>query len=97
MNSQFDSHCLDGKVALVTGGGSGIGFEIAKQLRLHGVKGVLLMGRREDILRNSADSLSNGRSDPGCNTGGCMRNVFVYPCGCVASSGAALMPVFSML
>ncbi len=81
----------------MTGGGSGIGLEIAKQLRLHGVKGVLLMGRREDVLRNSVDSLSNGRGDPGDYAGGCMRNVFIYPCGCVVSGGAALMSAFSML
>ncbi len=82
MHSPFDLYCLDGKVALVTGGGSGIGFEIAKQLRLHGVKGVVLMGRREDVLRNAVDSLSNRGSDPGDDdAGGYTGNMFVYAVG----------------
>lgn len=39
MQSPFRSDCLKGKVALVTGGGSGICFEITRQLLLHGCKG----------------------------------------------------------
>jgi hypothetical protein len=35
-----------GQVALITGGGSGIGFEIARQLGRHGAA-VVVMGRRE--------------------------------------------------
>jgi len=43
--SPFAGDCLAGKVALVTGGGSGIGFEIATQLGKHGAR-VAVMGRR---------------------------------------------------
>merc|ERR1719464_1822933 len=40
----------------VTGGGSGICFEVARQLGLHGAK-VCIMGRREDFLREAVASL----------------------------------------
>mmetsp|Transcript_14297 Transcript_14297/g.20222 ORF Transcript_14297/g.20222 Transcript_14297/m.20222 type:complete len:289 (+) Transcript_14297:80-946(+) len=55
-NSPFKSNCLLGKVALITGGGSGIGFEISRQIGLHGGK-VVLMGRREKFLKDAVFSL----------------------------------------
>lgn len=54
----FRRDVMAGRVALITGGGSGIGFEIARQLGLHGAKGVLLMGRREDFLKKAVDMLA---------------------------------------
>lgn len=48
--SYFAKDSLAGRVALITGGGSGIGFEIARQIGLHGGKGVVLVGRRQKFL-----------------------------------------------
>jgi peroxisomal 2,4-dienoyl-CoA reductase len=53
MPSPFRSDCLEGKVALVTGGGSGICFEITKQLLLHGCTGAVICGRRELFLQKA--------------------------------------------
>lgn len=55
-SSPFRNDCLQDRVAFVTGGGSGIGFEIARQLGLHGAK-LCLMGRREPVLREACASL----------------------------------------
>ena len=54
--SPFRSDILLGQVALITGGGSGIGFEIAKQLGVHGAS-VVLLGRRLWVLQRAAESL----------------------------------------
>ncbi|KAJ7558157.1 hypothetical protein O6H91_04G028600 [Diphasiastrum complanatum] len=54
--SPFEKELLAGKVALVTGGGSGICFEVARQFGLHGAS-VVLMGRRPDVLQTAAESL----------------------------------------
>lgn len=66
--SPFKENCLAGKVALITGGGSGIGFEIARQLGLHGAA-VVLMGRREAPLRSAAGSLAAEGIQAGVVTG----------------------------
>ncbi len=50
--SVFKNDCLAGEVLLITGGGSGIGFGIAKTLSEHGAK-VMLFGRREDVLQEA--------------------------------------------
>jgi peroxisomal 2,4-dienoyl-CoA reductase len=52
--SPFNPDCLSGKVALVTGGGSGICFEVTKQLLLHGASGAVICGRRPDFLQRAA-------------------------------------------
>jgi 2,4-dienoyl-CoA reductase [(3E)-enoyl-CoA-producing], peroxisomal len=44
---------LQGKVVLVTGGGSGICFEIVKQLLLAGCSGAIICGRRESFLQDA--------------------------------------------
>ena len=55
--SPFNKNCLQGKVALVTGGGSGIGFEIVKQLLRHGCSGIVICGRREKFLQEAVNLL----------------------------------------
>lgn len=54
--SAFREDLLAGTVALVTGGSSGIGLEIARQLGLHGAK-VAISGRREAVLHDACESL----------------------------------------
>lgn len=49
---------LEGKLALITGGGSGIGFHIAQCLVQAGAK-VLLTGRREAVLQEAVDQLGS--------------------------------------
>ena len=55
--SPFFPDVLDGRVCLVTGGGSGIGYEIATQLGHHGAR-VALMGRRKEFLEEAAHALT---------------------------------------
>jgi NADP-dependent 3-hydroxy acid dehydrogenase YdfG len=52
---------LKGKTALVTGGGSGIGLAVARELLREGAR-VAIAGRSEDKLRAAAASLSAGES-----------------------------------
>jgi peroxisomal 2,4-dienoyl-CoA reductase len=59
MSSPFNSQALAGKVAIVTGGGSGICFEITKQLLLHGCTAAIICGRRENFLQKAAKELSS--------------------------------------
>jgi len=56
-DSPFHPECLRGRRALVTGGGSGIGREIARQLGLHGAR-VALQGRREAVLQQAVEDFS---------------------------------------
>ncbi|KAK1281961.1 Peroxisomal 2,4-dienoyl-CoA reductase [Acorus calamus] len=56
MESPFKPEILKGKVALLTGGGSGIGFEISAQFGKHGAS-VAIMGRRKLVLDAAVSSL----------------------------------------
>jgi peroxisomal 2,4-dienoyl-CoA reductase len=56
-STPFKPDCLKGKVALVTGGGSGICFEITRQLLLHGCDAAVICGRRAEFLERAAKLL----------------------------------------
>ena len=47
---------LEGKTALITGGGTGIGFEIARMYAEEGAY-VYITGRRENKLREAAEKI----------------------------------------
>ncbi|KAI1521032.1 DltE, Short-chain dehydrogenase [Pyrenophora tritici-repentis] len=48
---------VQGMVAVITGGGSGIGLTMTKTLVLNGARRVYIIGRRESILRSAAESI----------------------------------------
>lgn len=56
VESPFKPDILKGKVALITGGGSGIGFEISTQFGKHGAA-VAIMGRRRSVLDDAVAEL----------------------------------------
>ncbi|KAL3637608.1 hypothetical protein CASFOL_018776 [Castilleja foliolosa] len=58
MESPFKGDVLEGKVALLTGGGSGIGFEISTQFGKHGAS-IVIMGRRKIVLDDAVSALKS--------------------------------------
>ncbi len=56
---QPDPFRLDGEVALITGGGSGLGLGMARALHAAGAK-VVLVGRRADMVEAAAAELGDG-------------------------------------
>ncbi|KAL3851023.1 hypothetical protein ACJIZ3_012905 [Penstemon smallii] len=58
MDSPFKSDILKGKVALLTGGGSGIGLEISTQFGKHGAS-IAIMGRRRNVLDAAVSALQS--------------------------------------
>ena len=56
-----DVFALHGEIALITGGGTGLGFGIAKCLAAAGAS-VVLVGRRESELKRSAEEIGTGAS-----------------------------------
>ena len=55
--SPFKSDILKGKVAFITGGGSGINFGVARALAAHGAA-IGMMGRREQVLEDACKQIS---------------------------------------
>lgn len=62
---------LEGKVALITGGSSGIGFAMAEAFLKSGAK-VIIAGTKEDKLKNCCEKLRNSIE----KNGGGYRNIF---------------------
>jgi gluconate 5-dehydrogenase len=50
---------LDGEVALITGGGSGLGLGMARAMHAAGAQ-VILVGRRPDMIQSAAEELGDG-------------------------------------
>jgi NAD(P)-dependent dehydrogenase (short-subunit alcohol dehydrogenase family) len=74
MASIFRDRLLDGKTALVTGGGSGIGQRMAERFAEHGAK-VMLLGRKQEKLDAAAAGIqaSSGTAET------CAVDVRDYP------------------
>lgn len=58
MESPFRPDILKGKVALLTGGGSGIGFELSAQFGKHGAS-IAIMGRRKNVIHDAVSVLQS--------------------------------------
>ncbi|KAI6835256.1 hypothetical protein KC340_g5544 [Hortaea werneckii] len=63
-NKIEDLFNVKGLVAVITGGGSGLGLYAARALDANGAKAVYIVGRREDRLREAAKTGVNGNIKP---------------------------------
>ncbi|PMD65421.1 NAD(P)-binding protein [Hyaloscypha bicolor E] len=55
---------VDGLVAVITGGGSGIGLMMARALALNGALKVYIVGRRKEVLEKASKSVSTNNIIP---------------------------------
>src|SRR5690554_2863828 len=51
---------LSGKISVITGGGTGLGFGISKAFLEAGSEKVIITGRREDVLQKACSQLPEG-------------------------------------
>ncbi|KAI0012969.1 hypothetical protein F4779DRAFT_643070 [Xylariaceae sp. FL0662B] len=63
-NKASDIFNVNGLVAVITGGGSGLGLYAARALDANGAKAVYIVGRREQTLRDAAATAVNGTIRP---------------------------------
>ncbi|MBI4375694.1 MAG: SDR family oxidoreductase [Elusimicrobia bacterium] len=70
--SPFRNDLVKDKVALVTGGGTGICFGIAKALGSHGAR-LILMGRRQDVLEKAQAELAGENIECAISSGDVRR------------------------
>ena len=63
-NKATDLFNVNGLVAVITGGGSGLGLYAARALDANGAKAVYIVGRREETLQAAANTAVNGTIKP---------------------------------
>jgi len=63
-NKATDLFNVNGLVAVITGGGSGLGLYAARALDANGAKAVYIVGRREETLQAAAQTAVNGTVKP---------------------------------
>lgn len=63
-NKVQDLFNVNGMVAVITGGGSGLGLYAARALDANGAKAVYIIGRRENTLEEAAKTATNGTIIP---------------------------------
>ena len=63
-NKAADLFNVNGIVAVITGGGTGLGLYAARALDANGAKAVYIVGRREDTLKSAAKTAVNGTIKP---------------------------------
>ena len=63
-NKTQDIFNVKGLVAVITGGGSGLGLYAARALDANGAKAVYIIGRREETLKEAAKTAENGTIIP---------------------------------
>lgn len=86
--SPYKRGILQGKVALVTGGGSGINFGIARWLGYHGAN-LALMGRRQEVTNLAIVLIMKVLE------GACKELENAYGCRAVAVQGLILSKALS--